>query len=338
MLINDQPQPARHPHLRPRRPRAARQAVHADRLARPGGLLMAGLKISKGDRVRVLSGKDRGKEGEVMRALPREGKVIVDGVNVAKKQPAPDPDHQAGRDHRQGHADPGVQRRPGLPVVRQADPGRLHDRRRRARRSASARSAEVRSHERHATTERVAPRLKTRYDETLRAQLKDELGLGNVMQVPRLDKIVINMGVGAAIGQASLLEGAVRDLTDDHRPEAGGHPGQEVDRRLQAPRGQRHRRQGHPAGRPHVGVLRPADLPRHPPHPRLPGPQPPVVRRPRQLHVRRHRAADLPRDRLRQGSTAPWHGHHHRHDRPHRRRRARPCSLAFGFPFKREGQ
>jgi large subunit ribosomal protein L24 len=46
---------------------------------------MAGLKIKKGDRVRVLTGKDRGKEGEVMRALPKEGKVIVDGVNVAKK-------------------------------------------------------------------------------------------------------------------------------------------------------------------------------------------------------------------------------------------------------------
>ena len=46
---------------------------------------MAGLKIRKGDRVRVLTGKDRGKEGEVMRAFPREGKVIVDGVNVAKK-------------------------------------------------------------------------------------------------------------------------------------------------------------------------------------------------------------------------------------------------------------
>jgi large subunit ribosomal protein L24 len=46
---------------------------------------MAGLKIKKGDRVRVLTGKDRGKTGEVMRALPETGKVIVDGVNVAKK-------------------------------------------------------------------------------------------------------------------------------------------------------------------------------------------------------------------------------------------------------------
>src|SRR5437879_3588334 len=50
---------------------------------------MAGMKIKKGDRVRVLSGKDRGKEGVVMRAMPADGKVIVDGVNVAKKHQKP---------------------------------------------------------------------------------------------------------------------------------------------------------------------------------------------------------------------------------------------------------
>jgi large subunit ribosomal protein L24 len=50
---------------------------------------MAGLKIKKGDRVRVLSGKDRGKEGNVTRVLPTKGKVIVDGVNVAKKHQKP---------------------------------------------------------------------------------------------------------------------------------------------------------------------------------------------------------------------------------------------------------
>ncbi len=43
------------------------------------------MKIKKGDRVRVLTGKDRGREGEVMRAIPSEGKVIVDGVNVVKR-------------------------------------------------------------------------------------------------------------------------------------------------------------------------------------------------------------------------------------------------------------
>jgi large subunit ribosomal protein L5 len=63
------------------------------------------------------------------------------------------------------------------------------------------------------TATTTAPRLKTRYDTEVRSQLKDELGLGNVMQVPRLSKIVINMGVGDAVGQPSLLEGAVNDLT-----------------------------------------------------------------------------------------------------------------------------
>jgi large subunit ribosomal protein L24 len=50
---------------------------------------MGGMKIKKGDRVVVLAGKDKGKEGVVSRAMPSEGKVIVDGVNVAKKHQKP---------------------------------------------------------------------------------------------------------------------------------------------------------------------------------------------------------------------------------------------------------
>jgi large subunit ribosomal protein L5 len=57
------------------------------------------------------------------------------------------------------------------------------------------------------------PRLKHRYAGEIQAKLKDQLGLANVMQVPRLEKIVVNMGVGRATQQPSLLEGAVKDLT-----------------------------------------------------------------------------------------------------------------------------
>jgi large subunit ribosomal protein L5 len=57
------------------------------------------------------------------------------------------------------------------------------------------------------------PRLKRRYASEIQGQLKDRLGLANVMQVPRLEKIVVNMGVGRATQQPSLLEGAVKDLT-----------------------------------------------------------------------------------------------------------------------------
>jgi large subunit ribosomal protein L5 len=63
-----------------------------------------------------------------------------------------------------------------------------------------------------AVAERVKPRLQDRYDAQLRAQLKDELGLGNIMQVPRLEKIVLNIGVGRATQQKTLLDGAVNDL------------------------------------------------------------------------------------------------------------------------------
>ena len=62
------------------------------------------------------------------------------------------------------------------------------------------------------TTATARPRLKERYLSEVRAQLQGELGLGNIMEVPRLDKIVINMGVGKATQQQSLIEGAQRDL------------------------------------------------------------------------------------------------------------------------------
>jgi large subunit ribosomal protein L5 len=63
------------------------------------------------------------------------------------------------------------------------------------------------------TTEREMPRLKARYRSELEQGLKDELALGNIMQVPRPLKVVVNMGIGEAIRESRLLDGAVRDLT-----------------------------------------------------------------------------------------------------------------------------
>lgn len=56
------------------------------------------------------------------------------------------------------------------------------------------------------------PRLRARYDDEIKVSLKEQLGLANPMEVPRLTKIVVNVGVGKATQQASLLEGAVADL------------------------------------------------------------------------------------------------------------------------------
>jgi large subunit ribosomal protein L5 len=63
-----------------------------------------------------------------------------------------------------------------------------------------------------AVAERVPPRLKERYLNDIAPALREEFALSNVMQVPNLTKIVVNMGVGEAARDAKLIEGAVRDL------------------------------------------------------------------------------------------------------------------------------
>ena len=64
-----------------------------------------------------------------------------------------------------------------------------------------------------AVAEAVSPRLLERYKNEIAPALREEFGLANVMQIPTLTKIVVNMGVGEAARDAKLIEGAVRDLT-----------------------------------------------------------------------------------------------------------------------------
>ena len=62
-------------------------------------------------------------------------------------------------------------------------------------------------------SDQPTPRLKVRYLEQVRPRLLEEIGLSNVMQVPRLEKVVVNMGVGDALKDGRMLEAAVDDLT-----------------------------------------------------------------------------------------------------------------------------
>jgi large subunit ribosomal protein L5 len=64
-----------------------------------------------------------------------------------------------------------------------------------------------------ATAEKTVPRLKQRYVEELRGRLKEELGFKTVMQVPRIEKITLNMGVGEAKTEAKALDSAIEELT-----------------------------------------------------------------------------------------------------------------------------
>jgi len=61
-------------------------------------------------------------------------------------------------------------------------------------------------------TDDYTPRLRARYRDELVPALKEQLGLINVMQVPRLEKIVVNMGVGEAVKDGRLLDAALEDL------------------------------------------------------------------------------------------------------------------------------
>lgn len=63
------------------------------------------------------------------------------------------------------------------------------------------------------TDTNIVPRLKTVYNDEIRGKLLTELGLSNVMEVPRLEKIVINVGVGGAIEQKQLIDKVVNEIT-----------------------------------------------------------------------------------------------------------------------------
>lgn len=63
------------------------------------------------------------------------------------------------------------------------------------------------------TTTAIVPRLKVKYNDEIRSSLKETIGLDNVMEVPRLEKIVVNVGAGKATENRGLLDKVVTDLT-----------------------------------------------------------------------------------------------------------------------------
>ena len=71
-------------------------------------------------------------------------------------------------------------------------------------------------------------RLQEFYNDTVVAQLKEQLGLSNVMEVPRITKITLNMGVGEAINDKKIIQKAVDDLTLIAGQKAVRHGGAEI--------------------------------------------------------------------------------------------------------------
>ncbi len=77
----------------------------------------------------------------------------------------------------------------------------------------------------------MAARLREHYLKKVVPALTKEFGYKNVMAVPKIEKISINIGLGEATQNAKLMDGAVNELGADRRPEAGDHQGEEIDRR-----------------------------------------------------------------------------------------------------------
>ena len=102
----------------------------------------------------------------------------------------------------------------------------------------------------------MAARLKERYQKDVAPQIAKEFGISNPMAVPRIEKIVINMGMGEAIANAENTRHGCRRAARDHRAEAGDHEGEEVDRVVQVATGNADRRGGHVAWRSDVRVSR----------------------------------------------------------------------------------
>ena len=90
-------------------------------------------------------------------------------------------------------------------------------------------------------------RMKERYQKEVVPALMKALNMENVMQVPRVKKVVVNIGLGEAMDNPKALEAAVADLTADHRPETDRHQGPQEHRQLQAARRPGDWRQGDPA-------------------------------------------------------------------------------------------
>ncbi len=99
---------------------------------------------------------------------------------------------------------------------------------------------------------RETARLRDRYYKEVRPAVMKELGIENPMAAPKLEKIVVNMGVGEATQNAKVIDPAAIGSRRHYRPEADYHQGAQVDRRLQGARRNAHRSHGDAARRPHV--------------------------------------------------------------------------------------
>ena len=169
---------------------------------------MSKMKIKKGDQVKVVSGKEAGKSGKVLRVETGDHRVVVERLNMMKKHTKPNPkkNPQGGVIEREAPWTSPTSCSSAPPAA--SRPVWATGCSRTAARSASV-AARLRQRHRQGVT---MARLKDRYFSEIVPELMEEFGYRNVMQVPRVTKVTLNMGVGEAKTNAKLLDDAVEEL------------------------------------------------------------------------------------------------------------------------------
>jgi len=147
----------------------------------------------------------------------------------------------------------------------------------------------------------MAARLKTIYRDKLVPELKAKLGLKNTMQVPRILKITVNMGVGEAVADKKVMDAATADMAKITGQKPAVTKAKKSVATFKVRDGQA------------IGCK--------------------VTRRPRKLQLGRQRADHFPRDSIRPDRSNSWHGYNHLHVGRGRQARARAAgSLQFSVP------
>ena len=168
---------------------------------------MGKMRLKKGDRVHVLSGKDAGKEGKILRHIPAKDMIVIEGVNLATKHVRPTQKNPKGgivKQERPCLFAPLAESPPASP-----EPSWMTD-----ARCASARSAgKLSTRCREEASQTMVPRLLTKYKEEVIPRLTKEFSYKNVMQAPRIEKIVVNIGVGEAKVDIKYMDASISELT-----------------------------------------------------------------------------------------------------------------------------
>ena len=165
--------------------------------------------IRKNDMVAVRTGKDRGKRGRVIRVVRDSNRLVVEGVNLIKRHTRPNPQKniKGGIVEREA-LDPRLQRAAARPGHERADPPRDQDPARRPSRA-------YQPQERHGggqMNDQQKARLRERYLTEVIPALQKEFGYKNVNAVPKITKVVVNMGLGEATQNAKVIDTGADEL------------------------------------------------------------------------------------------------------------------------------